>query len=98
MQPEGKIMNARQIDGSKLWRLSNENEIRTHVEEEGPNRGFSLNGWKENLPKKRATQELDRLGQLFTYMEIRKTTTLATTNVGIIHGIHLRKGRNSSEG
>jgi len=30
---------------------------RTHVEEEGPKRGFSLRGWNENLPRKEATQE-----------------------------------------
>lgn len=65
-------------------------ETRTDVEEEGPKRGFSLRGWKENLPRKEATHEelpvKECLGQSFMYMVTMKTTMLANTNVGTSQG------------
>lgn len=64
----------------------------TYVEEEGPKRGFSLNGWKENLPRNPATQSSSCLGQLLKYMTTTNITILATTNKGInqeIHGVSL---------
>lgn len=66
----------------------------THVEEEGPRRGFSLRGWNENLPRNPPTQEAEFLGQLLTYIEIENTTELATTNIGTSHGTHFLNGRN----
>lgn len=69
----------------------------THVEEEGPKRGFSLRGWNENLPRKGAKQEagMERLGQSFSYMVITNKATLATTNVGTSHGNHRLNGMES---
>jgi len=61
------------------------------VEEEGPRRGFSLRGWKENLPKEGATQEPELEGQSLTYMTAIKTATLATTNKGTSHGTQFLK-------
>lgn len=65
----------------------------THVEEEGPRRGFSLRGWNENLPKNLPTQEAEFLGQSLTYIEIVNRTELATTNTGTSHGTHFLNGR-----
>lgn len=70
---------------------------KTHVEEEGPKRGFSLRGWKENLPRKEPTQESrgEFLGQSFTYMVTMNTTMLVTTKVGTSHGNHCLKSLKS---
>lgn len=60
----------------------------TYVRDEGPSRGFSFRDWKENLPKNRAIQETEFLGQLLTDMVIMNITILAITNDGINQGIH----------
>lgn len=64
---------------------------KTYVCDEGPRRGFSFMGWKENLPKKSATQESELLGQSLTYMVMINTTTLATTKAGISQANHFLK-------
>lgn len=62
-----------------------------HVEAEGPNRGFSLRGWKESLPRNLATHLSSPpplpicFGQLFKYISTTKIKILATTNRGISH-------------
>lgn len=66
------------------------------MEEEGPRRGFSLRVWNENLPKNLATQEVEFLGQLLTYMVTTKSAMFATTKVGTSHGNHRLNGLNSS--
>lgn len=66
-------------------------EKEAYAVEEGPSRGFSLKGWKESLPRKRATQETEFLGQLLIYMVITNITMLATTNTGINQGNHFLK-------
>jgi hypothetical protein len=66
------------------------------VDEEGPRRGFSLRVWKENLPKNLAMQEVEFLGQLFTYMVTTKSAMFATTKLGTSHGTHRLNTLNSS--
>lgn len=68
--------------------------IETHVEGEGPRRGFSLRGWNENLPRNVPMQEAELLGQSLTYIVIENRTELTTTNTGTSHGIHFLNGRN----
>lgn len=63
----------------------------TYEVEEGPRSGFSLKGWKENRPRKRAIQETEFLGQLLTYIVIMNITILAMTKEGIIQGAHFLK-------
>ena len=64
---------------------------KTYVNNEGPRRGFSWKGWKENRPKNRAMHENELLGQSFSYMVMMKTITLAITKQGINQGIHFLK-------
>lgn len=67
-----------------------------YVAEEGPRRGFSLVGWKENLPRNLATQGeppvTKCLGQSLTYIVMRKRTMFATTITGTSHGEWLLYG------
>jgi hypothetical protein len=69
---------------------------RDYVDEEGPRRGLSLRVWKENLPKNLATQEVEFLGQLLTYMVTTKSAMFATTKLGTSHGTHRLNALNSS--
>lgn len=69
----------------------------SYVEDEGPRSGFSLNGWKDNLPRNLPTHELEFFGQLLIYIVTEKTNTFATKNSGTSHGDQLLKARTSSE-
>jgi len=82
-----------QIQFMQLQNLkrSGRTSAKTHVNNEGPRRGFSWKGWKENRPKNRAMHEKELLGQLFSYMVMMKTITLAITKKGINQGIHFLK-------
>lgn len=59
---------------------------------EGPRRGFSLKGWKENRPKtfeRRHSRSLPMCaGQLLAYIEYENNATLTTNTSGTSHGIH----------
>jgi len=80
-----------------MIRWKDKEKKKTHVKEEGPKRGFSLSGWKENLPRKGATQVPWNAfsGQSLTYIVTMKITTLANTKVGISHGTHCLKSLKS---
>lgn len=71
-------------------------KIGADVFEEGPRSGFSLRDWKENLPRKRAIQGSEFLGQSLTYIVTPKITTLATTKQGMIHATQRLNGLKSS--
>lgn len=58
---------------------------------EGPRRGFSLKGWKENLPSwlaKRQTSLSNLEGQSLRYMVYTNIATLVTKMSGTSHGVH----------
>lgn len=59
---------------------------------EGPRRGFSLKGSKENLPRysvKRQTSLLMYAGQSLIYMEYTNITIFTTKINGTNHGVHI---------
>lgn len=66
--------------------------LETYAEEDGPKKGFSLNGWNENLRRSFATQSplapVAVLGQSLMNITMTKTATLATTITGISHDVH----------
>jgi hypothetical protein len=62
------------------------------VAEEGPKRGLSFKGSKENLPRNLATHFPSSLlckclGQLLMHITTMKTATFATTNIGTSHDV-----------
>lgn len=76
-------------------------EFSSYVEDEGPNNGFSLRGWKESLPKNLGMHLLgvpEFLGQSLTTIVTKNTTTLAATKRGTIHDLRFLESGNSMYG